>query len=109
MRAAIFEGNFGTLKIVPMLRTHRGRYRYRADESRSVLVQTDWDYPGLASNLGWVPRNAATRAQNRRCDHSSTDGTVDCACGLTASRMIGSARDWIDARIGRTFPDPGYF
>lgn len=24
-----------------------------ADDGRSVLIQTDWDYPGVASSFGW--------------------------------------------------------
>jgi hypothetical protein len=106
-RIAVFQGDFGTLELTEMKRTHRGPRRYR--EGRDILIQTDWDYPGIASAMRWSPRAAATRAQNARCDHSGTDGTVDCACGLTASRMITHAREWIDAREGLTFPDPGYF
>jgi len=53
----------------------------------SILFQTDWDYPGLASRLGgWSPCD---------CDNSGTDGTVDCRCGRTAGEMITSAQNHI--------------
>ena len=93
-------------------RRHRGpgRYRWATDEADTLLIQTDWDWPGFASCLGWQPRHAATRAQNRRCDHSGTDGTIDCdGCGLDASSMISSAAAWLDEHEGQTFHDPGYF
>lgn len=67
------------------------------DEENTVLVQTDWDYPGLASNLGWVP-----------CWCGFTDGTIDCD-HKTASDMIGSAEKFINDHLGEMFEDPGYF
>ena len=68
------------------------------DESRTVLVQTDWDYPGLASNLGFVPC----------ADCDGTDGTVDCE-HRTAGEMIAAASEYLDAHLGEVFEDPGYF
>lgn len=47
------------------------------------FVQSDWDYPGLASMFGYVP-----------CDCGATDGTVDCV-HKTASEMISEAYDWL--------------
>jgi hypothetical protein len=67
------------------------------DEDKTVLVQMDWSFPGLASNLGYVP-----------CSYGDTDGTVDCA-HHTASEMIDAARDFLDAHLGVPFDDPGYF
>lgn len=99
--------------IARVWRRHRGPGRWRwaepNDEQNTRIVTVDDGFPGIASNLGWSPRHAATRAQNRRCRHDGTDGTVDCPCGLSASRMIESARAWIDKHEGRTFDDPGYF
>jgi len=44
------------------------------------------------------------------CDHTHTDGTVDCKdCGLTATDFIGAASDWLDDNDGATVEDPGYF
>jgi len=78
----------------------RGAYDWNTrDETNTVLVQTDWDYPGVASSFGWVPCR-------RGC---GTDGTVDCA-HHTASKMIQSAGAYLDKIAGRKFiEDPGYF
>lgn len=68
------------------------------DENQTVLVDTDWDYPGLASSLGYVP-----------CpDCGDTDGTVDCA-HRTADEMITAAADFLKEHLGEVFEDPGYF
>ena len=69
-----------------------------AEDGREVLVQTDFDYPGVASNLGWSP-----------C-HDGTDGTVTCReCGRTAGEMIASAAEFLRDHDGEEFEDPGYF
>ena len=57
------------------------------DPSQSILIQTDWDWPGIASALGWVP-----------CDCGETDGTVDCP-HRTAADMIQEAGEYIDAHL----------
>lgn len=67
------------------------------DTGETVLVQTDWDYPGVASCFGYVP-----------CDCGGTDGTVDCA-HKTAHVMISEAQAWLDAHEGESTEDPGYF
>lgn len=59
----------------------------------TVLIQTDWDYPGVASRMGLVP-----------CDCGATDGTVDCA-HKTASDMITAAYDHISDHAGETFSE----
>lgn len=43
------------------------------------------------------------------CDHSSTDGTVDCSCGVTASQFIAAAGEWLRNNDGAEADDPGYF
>ena len=101
-----------------------------------ILVQTDWDYPATADAFGWsmkqvqrcpecdqvadgpVP-NHGTMAhcpacdhawESGLCDHSHTDGTVDCPdCGVTASEFIVAAGDWLRDNDGATADDPGYF
>jgi hypothetical protein len=82
-----------------------------AEDGRSVLVQTDWDYPGTANTFGWDMR--AAQQEDRRenpCEHDGTDGTVPCrACGLTATDFISAAYDWLRANDGATAEDPGYF
>lgn len=70
---------------------------YSDDPADTILFQSDWDFPGLAANLGYVP-----------CDCGCTDGTVDCE-HKTAHAMIGEAYDYIMARLGERFDDSGYF
>jgi hypothetical protein len=68
------------------------------DSGESLLIQTDWDFPGVASTFGWVPC--------RRC--RTTDGTVDCA-HKTATQMIHEAADFLDRHVDKQVEDPGYF
>jgi hypothetical protein len=71
------------------------------ETDEDLLVQSDYDFPGLAMKLGWTP-----------CDclnGSATDGTVDCACGRTATSMIASAAEFLDDHLDEPFDDPGYF
>ena len=67
-----------------------------------MLVQVDWDYPGIASMFGWSPCP---------CGDGSTDGTVDCPCGRTAGEMIESARKYLNDAVAEEWmgEDPGYF
>ena len=64
---------------------------YSNDPADTVLIQTDWDYPGVASNMGLQP-----------CHCGETDGTVDCP-HKTASDMISAAYDFIREHDGETF------
>ena len=61
------------------------------DEENTVLIQTDWDFPGVASRCGYVP-----------CECGATDGTVDCP-HKTASAMISEAYDFLRERDGESF------
>lgn len=71
-----------------------------------------WDESELSDDsanwqrLIWI---AAGNLKDETCDHSGTDGTVDCNCGLTASDFIQAARAWIDDNDGAEAEDPGYF
>ena len=67
------------------------------DPKRTVLIQSDWDFPGIASNLGYVP-----------CECGTTDGTVSCD-HKTVGQMIEEANDFICSHLGQPFDDPGYF
>lgn len=59
----------------------------------TILIQTDWDYPGIASAMGW-----------KACDCGRTDGTVDCkSCNRKASDMISEALDFIESHEGESF------
>lgn len=62
----------------------------------AIFVQSDWDYPGLASSFGFVP-----------CECGATDGTVDCA-HKRATDMISAAFDFLAAHDGEEIDDPGY-
>ncbi len=59
----------------------------------TALIQTDWDFPGVASATGFVP-----------CECGATDGTVDCQ-HHKAGDMVGAAYDWLRERDGQSFPD----
>jgi hypothetical protein len=80
------KGEFGTYVLVD------------TSTGDSQLVQTDWDFPAVAIDFGFVPCD--------QCDN--TDGTVNCE-HKTASQMISEARDFLDEHIGDEIRDPGYF
>lgn len=84
MRITLEHGDHGTYLLV-------------ADDGRDILVQTDWDYPGVASTFGW-----------QACSCGLTDGTVDCA-HRKAGEMIQEAAAYLDDHIGDQVDDPGYF
>lgn len=85
MRITLERGDFGFTYLVV------------AEDGRDTLIQSDRDYPGLASTFGWTP-----------CQCRATDGTVDCP-HKTASRMIADAQEFLDRHIGDTVDAPGYF
>ncbi len=75
-----------------------GNYDWHPRADETVLVQSDWEFPALASTFGFVP-----------CECGRTDGTVDCP-HKTATQMITEAADWLDEHCGAVFvEDPGYF
>lgn len=102
-----------------------------ADDGRDILIQTDWDWPGIASSFGfaivskqrcrecghvanvsdcqtWACAECGRISQV--CNHRHTDGTVNCSdCTMDASRFIQSARQWLDDNDGAQVEDPGYF
>ena len=98
---------------------------------KSALIQTDWDFPSVASSFGFSLRSVqkcdicgaitgdhhnvvvkycreCEKNVGHICAHSGTDGTVDCACGVTASRFIFEARRFIDDNDGKVCENPGY-
>ena len=109
--------------------------RYRDDSTGRfmndrILIQTDWEYPAVANNFGWSLRTVQRCKEcgrvdtaihggrwecaecgnwNKTCDHDSTDGTVDCGCGVTAMEFISAAGEWLRDNHGATADDPGYF
>ncbi len=104
-----------------------------ADNGEDRLIQTDWDWPGIANTFGFSLASiqkcpdcgkVSTGLRNqvvrycRNCEHNvghvcshhESDGTVDCkACGVLASDFITAARQWIDDNDGAEAQDPGYF
>tara|TARA_Y100001938_G_C7747184_1_gene262157 strand:- start:111 stop:371 length:261 start_codon:yes stop_codon:yes gene_type:complete len=68
-----------------------------SEDDRSFLVQSDWDYPGLANTFGWIP-----------CECGETDGTIDCE-HKTASEMIDDAHTFLLNNTGIKTEDPGFF
>ena len=73
-------------------------YVLKNQDGRTLLIQTDYDYPSLASSFGWSP-----------CKCGSTDGTVGCP-HKTVSDMIAEAGQYLDDNIGETIEDhDGYF
>lgn len=67
------------------------------ETKRDILIQVDYDYPGIASTFGWSP-----------CACGLTDGTVNCE-HKTASEMIQEAQEFLDDNYGKVVNDPGYF
>ncbi len=74
-----------------------GTFLLVAEDGRDLLIQTDFDFPGVASTFGWSP-----------CSCGTTDGTVDCD-HRSATEMIADACDFLRAHAGDTTDDPGYF
>lgn len=80
-------------------------------QGRSVLFQTDWDWPSVASLFGWSTEHEFKGKQGAEACLGSgfTDGTVDCPqCGYKAGQFIASAREWLDDHDGETCENPGY-
>ena len=111
MRILLISADFGQgYELCPVNKRFAQRYE-RATGHETVLVQTDWDFPRLAENLGWNMRSVQ-RKRGASCEHRSTDGTVVCGeCGLGADAFIGAAREWLDGQCGERFNRPveGYF
>lgn len=65
---------------------------YSSDSGECVeFIQSDWDWAGLASSLGW-----------QACECGRTDGTVKCV-HRTVSEMLSEAFDFLAERDGQTF------
>jgi hypothetical protein len=93
MKITLEEGDYGTYLLV-------------AEDGRDLLIQTDYDFPAVASNFGWRVEGVLGETE---CQHASTDGTIDCAdCGMRASSFIEDAATFLDEHIGDETSDPGY-
>ncbi len=101
-----------------------------AEDGRSLLIDTDWDYPSVAQTFGWSldevqacrvcglilsgsvdsERCECDNPKRRGCAHISTDGTVDCRyCTVGRGDFIAAAYDWLRDNDGVEVDDPGYF
>ena len=74
----------------------------------TLLVQMDWDFPGVAGTFGWSVA-AVGNPNQHDCTHEGTDGTVACpACDLSPGAFIQSARRWLETRENAMTINPGY-
>jgi hypothetical protein len=73
------------------------------DDATTTLVQTDWDFPGVAQAMGWSLSSVPSKGKPG-CMHDSTDGTVDCPCGVKAGEFISAAYDYIREHNDEEFP-----
>lgn len=104
-----------------------------AENGKDLLIQTDWDFPGIASSFGFSLSSVqkcdkcgkiSTGLHNQVvkyckhcqhnvgsvCSHEGTDGTIACeVCKVLASDFIQAAREYIDDNDGAEVEDPGYF
>jgi hypothetical protein len=80
-----------------ILKEWNWRFKLVREDRRALLIQTDWDYPKVASLFGWIP-----------CPCGHTDGTIRCE-HRTPRQMIVEAYDFLKERIGASVEDPGYF
>jgi hypothetical protein len=69
----------------------------QAEDGQTILVQTDWDFPGVASTFGWSPPPG-----------TPIDPTGNFPEDVFAT-LIADARDFLHERAGSTADDPGYF
>ena len=89
----------GLEEVEPMitLKSNQLGYIVDNDDSQTVYVQSDHNFPSLAHTFGWCA-----------CSCGLTDGTIDCK-HRTATDMISEARQYLNAHIGDQVVDPGYF
>ncbi len=102
-RFTLISSDFGLgYELFPASRRLAARYA-RDSGHESVLIASDWDFPGLARDLGWNGK----LGRGDHCSHRGTDGTVSCPdCGRGASAFISAAREYLDSRCGQSFNDP---
>lgn len=84
MKITLRSGDFGSYLLV-------------GENGQNRFIQTDWDFPGIASTFGWSP-----------CSCGATDGTVACV-HKSAGQMIAEAQVFLGEHIGEDVADPGYF
>ena len=76
--------------------------------TESMICTIDHQFPQLARDCGW-DMTQTTTAGYEGCQHSGTDGSIDCPeCGTPASGFIAAARKYLD-RGPYTCENNGYF
>lgn len=84
------------------------RSREKGGYVYELLIQTDWDWPGVASSFGWSISKVKCPYMPD-CEHEGTDGTVKCKrCKTQPVVFIQAAREWIDEHDGKVVENPGY-
>lgn len=79
----------------PQIEYHYGSYLITYPNGYTRLVQTDWEYPVIARDLGWNGKIG-----RERCNHRNSDGTVACPeCGKSATEFIQAAAKYLDSLI----------
>jgi hypothetical protein len=75
-------------------------------DGRRVLVQLDYEFPGLARTFGW---SISAAIPGCRENHDQTDGSIACpACGTSAGVFISKASEFLEEGPD-PIEDPGYF
>ncbi len=89
----LLEGDLNTTFIVRLISKNK-----EEREICQLFIQSDYDYPGIASSFGWQPF----------CKCKDTDGTISCK-HKSATEHISDAYQYLCDNIGKKVEDPGYF
>ena len=98
MKILLTQGDIGgTYELTELIGKRTARKR--GYPAQSVLIQTDWDFPGVARNCRWNGK-----VGRERCSHRGTDGTIDCPnCKLKALDFITAAANYLNRHCGQAF------
>ena len=94
------------MEVITVTRDRIGNYLLTDSETeQDAYFQLDYDRPVLASLYGWSPSQVCS-ADGINCDGlCTTDGTVTCAKGYTASDFIADATLWLEEFDGEEVID----
>ncbi len=82
---------------ITLLEAECGTFLLQAEDGRTILVQVDWDFPGLAETFGWsIPAGIEFDDTGKVAEESLVT-------------VIADARDFLHERAGASTTDPGYF
>jgi len=92
MKVILQSSEFGLgYELIPKSKA-RAKDLLRETGEESILVDSDWDFPMLAENLGW---------DGRRFASVISDGHLEKSRKI--SLAIESAREFLDKRVGQVF------